>query len=95
VTCEGVNANNMSEVRQHLKRNHSIAIKLCKRCNDEYLEEKPHVRCTTVEPLRKGHKAEAQWELIFRLVCPRAMSIPSPCKTALGEFINILRVNCF
>jgi hypothetical protein len=79
--CDSVPAQDMSEVRQHLKRNHKTNVKLCKRCNEDIVGHTEHVGCTTIVSQRRRDEANTQWKSLYAKLFPSSTPIPSACES--------------
>lgn len=72
-TCNGITAGSMAQIRRHLKRNHSIFIKLCQACNIDILDKTQFElfhdkKCRTPGKQQKGAGQEVQWYALYEQI---------------------------
>lgn len=84
-SCDGIKANNMSEVALHVTRKHHTDLNLCHHCYKyfkdkwQYDQHRLHpLQCTKREQPRGPEKVGSQWEAFYLELHPDADNIPSP-----------------
>jgi hypothetical protein len=68
--------NNMSQIRQHLRRADVSFVDLCPTCNEDFVDraefERNHGRkgnlCNNKKPQLRGPKVMLQWEALYRKI---------------------------
>lgn len=68
--CNGIGAKTMSSVRQHMRRNHSMFLKLCGACNADILNEDEYKArhgdmCRTPQNQRRRSGQDYQWHALY------------------------------
>jgi hypothetical protein len=84
-SCGGANEINMSGVCTHLERAHKKVIKLCRTCNEHFVDKNEFETyhgdlCRTPRRQARGGAAkEDQWRLLFKKMFPKEERSVSPC----------------
>ncbi|OCK72966.1 hypothetical protein K432DRAFT_451207 [Lepidopterella palustris CBS 459.81] len=91
-SCRSTHGGNMSDITRHIIQRHKSQVrflKLCPTCKEYILDQREledfhgydGEHCNNPRPYPRGGAVQAQWEALFKKLCPQSPRIPNPYHT--------------